>query len=250
MSGGGDSTLRFWDVATGKQVRTLEVDGKQQVLSMRLSADGNHLLCTTTGFDDPRDSRRLTVWDVPSGKRLVSRSLGRGELTFSGFSPDGKLLAQSAQKEVVIVDAFSSKELARLRVDDQLEEPYVFSPDGRVLAARSSHLTPEGNRMRVDEYAIRLFDLSTGHEIQRLKTTGAGRPVAFAPDGKTLGSAGDDGVYLWDVASGREMLHRRGFDGSALSLAFSSDGRSLASGLSDSTILIWDVSRPAPRPDR
>jgi WD40 repeat protein len=73
--------------------------------------------------------------------------------------------------------------------------------------------------------------------------------IAFAPDGKTLATGGQDNlVHLWEVATGAERRVLRGHDSMVLSLSFSPDGRRLASSTSDSgdgTALIWDLAGPS-----
>src|SRR5262249_54355379 len=50
VTGGSDSTLRLWDGTTGAELRRFPLEGRQQVLSMGLSADGKRLLCCSCGF--------------------------------------------------------------------------------------------------------------------------------------------------------------------------------------------------------
>ena len=66
--------------------------------------------------------------------------------------------------------------------------------------------------------------------------------VAFAPDGRTLASAGDSGILrLWNVVSGHETATFRGHKGRVQSVAFSLDGHRLASGGDDGTVRLWDI---------
>jgi WD40 repeat protein len=66
--------------------------------------------------------------------------------------------------------------------------------------------------------------------------------VAFAPDGRTLASGGNDRlVYLWEQATGKELARLSGHKGAVLCLAFSPDGRLLVSGSHDRTTLVWDT---------
>jgi WD40 repeat protein len=251
LTGDGDSKLRFWDVVTGKEVRALELPGKRQVLSMRLSADGTRLLCSSTGFDET-EGYRLTAWDVESGKQLFSRD-GRPGMSFDfpGFSADGRLVAQQDGRDIVVREADTARERARLKADDLLEEPYVFSPDGKLLALSSSRPRQEGPGSFRDNYAIRVYDLATGKERLRLGVDGWMEQKAFSPDGSLLAGAGDDGLHLWDVATGKELLRRPAPDARMECVAFSPDGRQVATGLNNATVLTWEVpprpAAPAPR---
>jgi WD40 repeat protein len=63
----------------------------------------------------------------------------------------------------------------------------------------------------------------------------------FSPDGRTLASAGDEGVVrIWDVATGKQILKLPGHQGGAHAAAFSPDGKTLASG-DHGTVRLWDL---------
>jgi WD40 repeat protein len=67
---------------------------------------------------------------------------------------------------------------------------------------------------------------------------------AFSPCGRLAASASGDTVIVFDPETGRVVRTLRGHTGRVTALAFSANGKRLASGSSDSTVLIWDVTAP------
>jgi WD40 repeat protein len=102
---------------------------------------------------------------------------------------------------------------------------------------------------------VKLWDVTTGENTATLKTARWGIPAAaFSPDGKTLATAisvvesikgrnvvTENSVKLWEVATGKEQASLEA--ASVSSLAFSPDGKTLATGSEDNTIRLWDVAK-------
>lgn len=256
ISGGGDSFLRLWDVASGRELRRFEVEGRQQVLTMCLTTDAKTLIAFTTGFTDAEDDIITTAWDAASGKRLFQH---RQHLEFRfGHpypSPDGKrFLMPGNSGDLVVRETGTWKELVRLKAVDQwrLGPGSAFSPNGKLLASASIRSRQDGPNNVDDDASIRIFDLATGKELlhvpwpEPIPRTVPRYPVplAFSPDGKTLAMAVDSrSIHLFDVATGKETGSFRGVGAPVECLAFSADGRRLAAGLFNATALIWDLGK-------
>lgn len=81
----------------------------------------------------------------------------------------------------------------------------------------------------------------------RLRHDGPVRAVAFAPDGRTLLTAGDDGpLRIWDAADGRLLRSLEHHEGPVHALAVSPDGKSVASAGADRAVRLWDLGGGEP----
>ena len=85
-------------------------------------------------------------------------------------------------------------------------------------------------------------DLLQPDRINPKGHTGEVLAVAFSPDGKTIVTAGSDGLgKVWDVATGSVRADLAGHDGKVLCVAVSADGKTVATGGEDRTVRLWSL---------
>ena len=178
---------------------------------------------------------------------------GSGRLVYRGRREDqGECVGQ----EIRLWDVNTGKHIKTLTGHTSVVNSVVFSPDGNTIASGSGHWAGyEG--IYSDGEEIRLWDVRTGEHIKTLKGhKNVVSSVVFSPDGNLIVS-GDwyhDGHYgsgtlwgeilVWNAHIGEHLKTLTGNTGGVSSLAFSPDGKTLANGRTDGTILLWDFSPP------
>ncbi|HEV3316334.1 MAG TPA: AAA family ATPase [Candidatus Angelobacter sp.] len=165
------------------------------------------------------------------------------------WSPDGKTLASaSVENTVKLWDPATGQLLRTLSGHSGGVAAVAWSPDGKTLASAS------------DDDTVKLWDPATGQLLRTLSGHSSGvAAVAWSPDGKTLASASnglhapayakddprnshppDETVKLWDAVRGRLLLTFRGHSSGVSSVAWSTNGKTLASASLDQTVKLWD----------
>jgi len=225
---GDDGIIRLWDVATRRLVKNL-VGHKDFVSCIAFSPDGRWFASGTGGLFSGNRPMELKLWDAKTWAFIGDLPGHSFRITSVAFSPDSQTLASaSGDKSVRLWDVASRTLRAELQGHTEMVTCVVYSPDGSTLATASLDRT------------VRLWDAATARESSTLNGHAAGIwSVAFSPDGKTLASASDDWtVRLWDVGTGRQTatLNHPYF---VEAVAFTPNGRILASG--GMAVTYWDV---------
>jgi WD40 repeat protein len=146
------------------------------------------------------------------------------------YSPDGQTLASGSwDRTIKLWDVNTGNLLQTLEGHSSFVYSVAYSPDGQTVASGSGDTT------------IKLWNVKTGNLLQTLEGY---YKVAYSPDGQTLALAsasGDNTIKLWNVNTGKLLQTLKGHSDSVLSLAYSPDGQTLASGGWDRTIKLWNV---------
>src|SRR5262249_27874007 len=200
-----------------------------------VSPDGKLLASGSGKWAEPKEPGELKVWDLDRGAERFNLEGHKSVVTGVAFSPDGKTLASCGRDGLVkLWDPMAGKERATLAGHKAMVRHLAFRKDGKMLATASFDGT------------IRLWDPQSAREVGVLASPNAVyHSVSFSPDGDTLAAAwnprgkpeqplwtgtGPGQVVLWDVPARKEKARFRGLTGKLLSVAFSPDGRLLATG--------------------
>ncbi len=220
LTGGLDTSVRMWDVETGKELRRFT--NPQVTWGVAFSHDGRSVL--TTSWD-----QAARLWSLQGSDGLV-RFESVEAPAHGALSHDGSRLALTLlDNSVRVIDTGSGQELERLSGHLGPLWDLAFSPGDDLLATTSSA-----------DSSTRLWDLRTGQALWADPTFG-GQSLAFSPDGRTLYAIGAT-ARIYNVATG-ETVRQISFAENLIYGALAPDGTLLATSLGTrEDILLWDLS--------
>jgi WD40 repeat protein/serine/threonine protein kinase/two-component SAPR family response regulator/energy-coupling factor transporter ATP-binding protein EcfA2 len=238
---GDVESVRVLTADTGQPVITLTsaiTDPTQLRSEPVFSPDGTLVAAIKNGTT-------VVVWDVSTGQEKQNLD-GHTDVVFGlAISPDGKRLATIAYDGTarlwdmttgVAVYTLTDVYTGQLAVGGHWID-IAFSPDGAKLA------TAGGT-------SVKVWDTATGDELVSLQLPPdpLAYTVAFSPGGNHLavGLQFGRGSGVWDVATGEKLFELAGHTASVGALAYSSDGRQIATGSVDGTIRLWNADTGEP----
>ena len=199
-------------------------DHERTVWTVAFSPDGK-LVATGSG------DQSVKLWDAGSGRLVKTLTGHQGYVHAVAFSPDGQLLASGSRDFTVkLWDVRSQAETATLAGHTDAVRAVAFSPDSQFLVSAG------------EDRILRWWSLATTQAVAQATAGFTVEQLAFSPDGHLLAACGaDTKVHFWNGATRQEETALELHQAQVLTVAYSSNGRLLASGSYDGTIKLWDT---------
>jgi RNA polymerase sigma factor (sigma-70 family) len=248
-----DGTVRLWDTATRKELRSFVVEKPKGELRNKdgyvfhcgLSRDGKLLAAASLHYGTPNRTQ-VSVWEVATGKLLARRPLSVGFNAW--FAPGVKAMLTKTAGGLILEDTATGQTMAPA-LPGETGSPVRFSPDGRLVALG---IHEAADKKGYQFGGLSVIEIASAKEVLRLNAKQ--RWVDFSADGLALVTTDDEEIHVWDVATGQELLRKPGLEKRVpinSPIAFVHNSQALATGLRDGTILVWDLSpRLWPRPPK
>ncbi len=233
VSGDGKGIIKLWDLATGRELRTLKYSGS--VNSVAFSPDNRTVVLGGDRYYKKSD-HSIKLWDVVTG-RVRTLAGHKNSVKSVAFSPDGKTVVSGSWDNTIKLWNVTTGRGRNLAWHEKSVNSVAFSPDGKTVVS--------GNGLNSDPGNIKLWNVRTGRAHTLAVVKKGVSSVAFSPDGKTVVSASydDNTIKLWDVAEVREPYTFTGHTDQVNSVAFSPDGKTVVSGSHDGSIKVWNVDK-------
>jgi WD40 repeat protein len=262
--------LDWWDLESGARLKQQTGKSLQPAEQIVFAANGSRLYTKFDGI--------TAFWDLTASNGDKVKFL-KGYFSPLSLSLDGKTLAFGKNNSILLIDTATSQkqagELSEKFATENVFQGYrsLLHPDGKFVLANNENYKPgpsslydsAGTKIQVFEghakgtravlfspdgkllataaaNSIKIFNLATGKLLQALKSETDADILVFNASGSwLLSGGGSEKIELWSVASGKivKML-TLGEDEYPKDLKFSPDGKTVAVGLDNGVIKLFD----------
>jgi len=270
----GNGDVKIWNYRTGETMKTLEPRQNGTIWSIDVSSNGKYLVT-------PCDDSKVTEWRLDNFEVRRDYPQPNSTKA-AVYSPDATLLATGDRNATVRVWNLDLQIPIELYGHHGTVHALAYSPDGTKLASAGSDGTAKVwdlrtiNWSRIDnpgvkktdlgehqgpvygvafspdsklvattggDGSIRIFDPANGLQKHKISAQeGDSWSLSFGNGGKWIASAGQEGVKVFEVESGKEVFNYRGQRAFHV-VRFAKNGTTLAAGGRDGNVRVWELAK-------